>query len=125
MKSLGALMLIAIFTSGLAMANPSTPEPLEVLEVPVPPDDCFGRTYTCQAKLSFTVVEDGSVVGIKVLESSRSYPCDRALIHSLRGRVYPELLTAAHLEERLVGYQCINGRPANNSFKAMPLRGTP
>ncbi len=125
MKTLTALMLIAISTSGLAIAGLATPEPLEVPDVSVPPDDCFGRTYTCQAKLSFTVGEDGSVVDIKVLESSRSYPCDRALIHSLRGRVYPEQPTAMHLEERLVGYHCIDGRPANNSFKAMPLRGTP
>lgn len=118
-------MLIAISTSGLATSGLATLEPLEVPDVPVPPDDCFGRSYTCQATFSFTVVEDGSVVDIKVLESSRSYPCDRALIHSLRGRVYPVQLTAEHLEERLVGYQCIDGRPANNSFKAMPLRGTP
>lgn len=125
MKTFSALMLIGIFTSGLATSGPATPDPLEVPEVPVPADDCFGRSYTCQAKLSFTVVEDGSVGDIKVLESSRSYPCDRALIHSLRGRVYPEQLTATELEERLVGYQCINGRPTTNWFKAMPLRGTP
>jgi len=125
MKILGAVMLIIVIGSGLAMANSATMEPIPVPEIPVPPDDCFGRTYTCQAKLSFTVGEDGRASDIKVLESSRSYPCDRALIYSLRGRIYPEQVSTVHVEEHLVGYQCIDGRPANNSFKAMPLRGTP
>ncbi|MCD9027901.1 hypothetical protein LDO26_06740 [Luteimonas sp. BDR2-5] len=121
MKILGTIVLIAVIGSGLAMASPATPEPTSVPEVAVPPDDCFGRTYTCQAKLSFTVGEDGRASDIKVLESSRSYPCDRALIYSLRGRTYPELVSTAYVEEHLIGYQCIDGRPANNSFKAMPL----
>ena len=125
MKIFGAIILIVSIASGLVVARPAAPEPIDVPEVPVPPDDCFGRTYTCQAKFSFTVGEDGRASDIKVLESSRSYPCDRALIHSLRGRVYLDQLSAVLVEEHIVGYQCIDGRPANNSFKPMPLRGTP
>ena len=120
-----AVVLTAAVATGLAIAATPAPEPITVPDVPVPPDDCFGRTYTCQAVLSFTVGEDGRPSDIAVLESSRSYPCDRALTHSLRGRVYPEQPLPVQVEERLVGYQCIDGRPANNSFKAMPLRGTP
>ncbi len=120
-----AIALTAAVATGLAIAAAPAPEPTTVPEVPVPPDDCFGRTYTCQAVLSFTVGEDGRPSDIAVLESSRSYPCDRVLIHSVRGRAYPEQPLPVQVEEHLVGYQCNDGRPANNSFKAMPLRGTP
>src|SRR5690606_33559157 len=126
MKILSILVILTVAAAtGLAMATTAAPEPIVVPDVPVPPDDCFGRSYTCQAVLSFTVGEDGRASDITVLESSRSYPCDRALIHSLRGRIYPEQPLPVQAEEHLVGYQCIDGRPANNSFKAMPLRGTP
>lgn len=122
MNILGVIMLIAFAGTGLARAA-AAPEPIAVNDVPVPADDCFGRTYTCQAKLAFTLGTDGRVSDINVLQSSRSYPCDRALIHSVRSRVYRKQATEVRMEEQSLGYQCTNGRPASSSFKATPIRG--
>lgn len=121
MNMLGVIMLIAFAGSGLARVA-AAPEPIVMPDVPVPDDDCFGRTYTCKARLSFTLGTDGQASDIKVLQSSRSYPCDRALINSVGGRVYRQRATAVRVEEQVFGYQCTNGRPAGTSFKATPIR---
>jgi hypothetical protein len=122
------LSIVIALVASLAIGSSQSTDisALELLQSPpveIPPDDCFSRDYTCEATFSFSVNTDGRVSDIDPLELPRSYPCVRSLMRSLNGRVYAEQPTKVRLEERIVGYSCVNGRPANNSFKPTPLRG--
>ena len=118
------IVLAAVSFSGHPhSAETSLPKLLHSPPVQVPPDDCFSRDYICEARFSFSVNVDGRVSDVEPLELPRSYPCVRSLIRSISERIYAERPELVRLEEHIVGYQCENGRPANNSFKPTPLRG--
>ena len=120
-----SIVLAAASVAGQSHSSAtSQPKLLHSQPAQVPADDCFSRDYTCEARFSFMVKVDGRVSDVEPIELPRSYPCVRSLIRSISDRVYAAQPEPLHLEEHVVGYQCENGRPANSSFKPMPLRGT-
>ena len=121
--SISLLLAISFIVQGSDLGVESKLELLAAPQVAVPPHDCQTRDYMCQATISFLVDVTGHVIDANIMESSRSRPCDRALRASVMGRVYKEIGEPLLVQERVTGYQCINGRPANNSFKPTPLRG--
>ena len=70
--------------------NVTPPKLLSSEPVIIPPEFCMfaNPETTCAASTSFNVLPDGKVSNIKINLSSRIWACDRAVIRSLRSRIY-------------------------------------
>ena len=89
-----SLLLLAAFQDSLLSGTEDGSAPPRLLSsepVIIPPDFCImyaDPEATCAATASFNVLADGTVSNININRSSRVWECDRAVIRSVRSRVY-------------------------------------